>query len=648
MNTKKSLAMVVVASLLALSLGDVAEGALLASSYGDWQGSDALPHGQWDYGRSNGPTFSDFTRATNYAHYNTWIGGDGYVWDFSAYPKIGQYSQSPATNVWAVRRWTSDYTGAITVLYETWRHHAGTVTSGIYKNGAVLWSQGNPTPANGSGTVTTTVAPGDTIDLGVNPHGTNWSDWTYFTGKIYSGTLTSDTYTWDNGAGTASWGAGNNWNPDASASDPGELDQVVFNNTSTAASALDQDRSIYALTYQQQTHSTDLQSHKLTMETRMDVVVDGVDGRDLVGNVTVQNGTLQLGQSPGNRAVALRVGVNLGRAGEPTATLNLTNATLDAYVNTALIGYNYGPGGAGLGNEAHGTVNLADTNATIVAQTMYVGGGGRATSGTVTVDGGAVQIGQSGNRTTLRIGYEHLYQYGSATGSFTALGGGETVTAYLDELHVGRNNQSNGGGVGTLDLRNAALTTLDVDGNVLIGNGSQQNSKGYVYLGPGWANITGDLIVGDTESGTDGLLELFGATVAVDGTLDINATGEVQTHVLGASAGIELSSSIDDFELMHIMFEAAPTGSGWYYGFKVAGNVQTYLENLNTAGDLTWATSGGAAGLDIDILYDVDTDATYVGTHVISESVIPEPATMCALGLAITALGGYVRKRRRA
>ena len=31
-----------------------------------------------------------------------------------------------------------------------------------------------------------------------------------------------------------------------------------------------------------------------------------------------------------------------------------------------------------------------------------------------------------------------------------------------------------------------------------------------------------------------------------------------------------------------------------------------------------------------------------------AEPVIPEPATMCALGLAIAGLGGYVRKRRRA
>ena len=64
----------------------------------------------------------------------------------------------------------------------------------------------------------------------------------------------------------------------------------------------------------------------------------------------------------------------------------------------------------------------------------------------------------------------------------------------------------------------------------------------------------------------------------------------------------------------------------------------------------------GTPGVDINISVD-DTGALIgAGTATTREysiaflttAAIPEPATMCALGLAVAGLGGYIRRRRRA
>ena len=69
-------------------------------------------------------------------------------------------------------------------------------------------------------------------------------------------------------------------------------------------------------------------------------------------------------------------------------------------------------------------------------------------------------------------------------------------------------------------------------------------------------------------------------------------------------------------------------GSGFQYGL----NTLDFLVNNSVGGGLN------PTGLRVDDL---------VGTYQLA-SAIPEPATMCALGLAVAGLSGYIRKRRRA
>ena len=72
-------------------------------------------------------------------------------------------------------------------------------------------------------------------------------------------------------------------------------------------------------------------------------------------------------------------------------------------------------------------------------------------------------------------------------------------------------------------------------------------------------------------------------------------------------------------------------------------NTGNFAGSSSTLGGLT-------IGADDSLFYRHLEDGTggTSGIIVRSSSPIPEPATMCAVGLAVAGLGGYVRKRRRA
>jgi len=169
---------------------------VLADSVVDWEAGAAQPHGQWSYGRYPGTSDgSNFTENPNYALYNTFIGSDGFVWQDSAgaggYPKVGQYAANPEDNgEWAVRRWTSDTDGEITIYYDAHRQQSGSTgqTAAILLNGLPLWSEKlNNSNVHFMGQVGLTVHPGDKLDFVVNPDGTNNSDWTHFSARVEQG-----------------------------------------------------------------------------------------------------------------------------------------------------------------------------------------------------------------------------------------------------------------------------------------------------------------------------------------------------------------------------------------------------------------------------------------------------------------------------
>ena len=185
----------------ALSIREIASKApsttVLADSVKDWQAHAAQPHGQWSYGRYSGAAnWDSFAENTNPGTYypgppgSSWIGGNGDVWNVPGYPQIGEYSAAPSNGEWAVRRWTSDVEGQITVHYDALRSQSGSTGQivGIYQNGAQVWSQNlDNSNVHFMGSVPLTVLPGDKIDFTVDSKGYNNSDWTHFSARIEDG-----------------------------------------------------------------------------------------------------------------------------------------------------------------------------------------------------------------------------------------------------------------------------------------------------------------------------------------------------------------------------------------------------------------------------------------------------------------------------
>ena len=79
------------------------------------------------------------------------------------------------------------------------------------------------------------------------------------------------------------------------------------------------------------------------------------------------------------------------------------------------------------------------------------------------------------------------------------------------------------------------------------------------------------------------------------------------------------------------------------YGSGVSRDMSGFLGSFDTSAlGATWSATGLA-------LTDDGAGTIYLtGLSNTAGGAIPEPATMCALGLAVAGLGGYVRKRRRA
>ena len=88
--------------------------------------------------------------------------------------------------------------------------------------------------------------------------------------------------------------------------------------------------------------------------------------------------------------------------------------------------------------------------------------------------------------------------------------------------------------------------------------------------------------------------------------------------------------------------------------FDLLKDVHDQTLSSTTIGGLVWTRAiglTGVAGLSgsgsaFTLVLDAAGDTGVVSTA--GGGAIPEPATMCALGLAVAGLGGYVRKRRRA
>ena len=162
-------------------------------------------------------------------------------------------------------------------------------------------------------------------------------------------------------------------------------------------------------------------------------------------------------------------------------------------------------------------------------------------------------------------------------------------------------------------------TTGNLQGSVARQSNAQDGVHYYLSNGGTWGNAAGGLIVSDASLGTveNGTytLSMFANGSATPPVLDLLADGVV----------VPPTSSVD------------PALTGAWQEFS-----------------RTYDPASLSAGQSLTIQLGVGRGASGAQSHFDNVSlsfepqVIPEPITMLAVGLGITGLGGYIRKRRRA
>ena len=173
-----------------------------ADSTADWQADSSQPDGPWTYGcYPQGGDYTEFTpftvRTQYYAGPQSWIGGNGEIWDHpEGYPRVGKYASSPygygshtidtTSKLESVKRWTSTIKGVITIasdLQQIQDSGDGNIAR-IRKNGVPVWSQDLNASYRSAKTLQLNVYPGDVIDFAVDPVGNHSADWIYWRARI--------------------------------------------------------------------------------------------------------------------------------------------------------------------------------------------------------------------------------------------------------------------------------------------------------------------------------------------------------------------------------------------------------------------------------------------------------------------------------
>jgi hypothetical protein len=175
-----------------------------------------------------------------------------------------------------------------------------------------------------------------------------------------------------------------------------------------------------------------------------------------------------------------------------------------------------------------------------------------------------------------------------------------TFQAYVSGLRVSAVAVNGHHRYGTLDLRNATLAALDVNGQVKIGGVS---NHGKVYLPAGRASCTSlqmNVSANATTGAGSALLSLSNTLFTVAGDLllgDPYTTGfaVITNQINGVCSGIDMTGSltVTNGGRMRLSFMAPPIDpirACW--GLRMVGNKTTQLNALQTAGKLTWIAPG--------------------------------------------------------
>ncbi|MCE5279089.1 MAG: PEP-CTERM sorting domain-containing protein [Planctomycetaceae bacterium] len=319
--------------------------------------------------------------------------------------------------------------------------------------------------------------------------------------------------------------------------------------------------------------------------------------------------------------------------------------TYDAGASGALGSMGIGVGGSlavadgqvfNVGGDGNNTIEVHNSNAFSIGATSqinYTGGqfhfrdgavntidfANTATDGKMSVSTDLVlNIGDDGSATTLNIGAA------SSGTHFGSHGGGAASMLNIDSATIGFGNWDSGNRV---SLTNGAV--VNIDGYVAV------YTPDAITL-----DNTSQLTVGGSLYVRTATLDVAGASITVAGNV-FSDSGNYQLNVIqnaGQTTGMTLNGdlSLNTGDILNLVFDGTElAGPDW--AFRWLGDHVSDLQNLQTAGKLTWS----GAPLDVGFLYNVADNYTYVGYI----SNIPEPATMSLLALG--GLAALIRRKRQ-
>lgn len=198
-------------------------------------------------------------------------------------------------------------------------------------------------------------------------------------------------------------------------------------------------------------------------------------------------------------------------------------------------------------------------------------------------------------------------------------------SAYLANLRIG---DSLGGSSaysinGELNLTNSTLGEFKVAENVSVGRGAWNH--GYLRLPSGTMNIASNLYVGDTTSGTIGLMEMHGTMATIGKSLNILNNGATKVWLKGTSAGFDLASSdTNDFTIasgakLDVVVESNPSLSARHYWcLRMSGDQTSYFNSLTNAGLVTLDLSGMSPTFKGQFKISYDGTHTVIGIQALS------------------------------
>jgi len=117
------------------------------------------------------------------------VGEENNGWVGSGAVRIHKHAVLPSADDGdpAVRRWRSNYSGEVAVLYDAKRLNTDGdgLRASIRHNGTEIWGDTlNNSDPHAAGTVFVEIAEGDLLDFAIDGNGSRGGDWTHFTGRV--------------------------------------------------------------------------------------------------------------------------------------------------------------------------------------------------------------------------------------------------------------------------------------------------------------------------------------------------------------------------------------------------------------------------------------------------------------------------------